>query len=473
MEQQNDTGVSENFTTELTGFHIDYSIVKLSSLVPEWSIVTLIIYIITAMVIGLSGNSLVLIVLRKVKQKTSTDWFVIFIAACDLISLSVSGTLYILFLVPDIWTAISSEFVCKFHYYVIHCVFLESLLLITLMGIDRYIKTCRPHSVLFTPKITVKCCLIITAVLCLFNIPLFFTTKLNIYGECGLDSTTAAFHMSVHGVYLVAVLLCSIVVIIMYWKIAVRIRRRIKVEPSVVMSTLANCTPNRHRTQTMFLSGSQEKKSNTLTQQHATNTSASCIANKHRNISTVLSRSQEKNSNTVRKQHVSLKCPEMEEVNISNSTCTVNSKHNTNEGSEQEEHTMRKKKVTNKLINQRFELNIKPSTSFAQQVIEDQRGRRTKEIYKHESQRSKQVDKTTKIMGAITLVFIISTAFPVIAISIFSALEDIKRDPIARVIVFFVTRLYLINNFANPLFYIWLSSEFKKRAFGTLNGCKS
>ena len=428
------TGITGNVSTGLTGLHKDYSNVKLASLVPGWSIVILIIYIIIAMLIGMPGNSLVLVVLEKVKWKTSTDWFVIFIAACDLISLSVSGTLYILFLVPDIWTAISSEFVCKFHYYVIHCVSFESLLLITCMGTDRYIKTCKPHSVLFTPKIAFRCCLIITAVLSLFNIPHIFTTKLNIDGECKLDSINATFHVFVRGVYLVAVILCSGVVTIMYWKIAIRIRRSIKVEPSV-----------------------------------ETNTSVSCIANKHRNISTVPSGSQVKNSKTVTKQHAStVGCSEIQEGNVF--TRTVTSEHNTNKGFEQVRHTMRKTNVTKNQTN--LYLNKKASTSFGQQVIEHQRWRRPIEIHKHKSHRSKQVDKTTKTMGAITLVFIISTVIPIVAVSIFSALEDVKSDPIARVIVFFVTRFYLINNFANPLFYIWLSSEFKRRVLGILNGCK-
>ena len=434
MEELNDSRVSENFSTEVTD--IDYSIVKLSSLVPGWSTVTLIIYIIIAMLIGLPGNTLVLIVLRKVKRKTSTDWFVIFIAACDLISLSVSGPLYILFLVPDVWTAISSEFVCKFHYYIIHCVFLESLLLITCMGIDRYMKTCKPHSVLFTPKTTVKSCLIITAVSCMFNISQIYTTKLNIYGDCVLDATKAVLLISVYGVYNLTVLLCSGLVGTMYWKIAIRIRRRIKVEPSVVTNTGTNYTANKHRNKTKGLSGNQD------------------------------------NCETVRHQHDTFSYPEREDGNVS--TRTTVSKYGTNDASIRASHgqTIRTNTVKNNQIMQLLDLNTKASTSFGREGNENQGRIREEEVHNHESQRSKQVNRTSKTMSAITLVFILSTAIPTVALTILSAQENVKGHPIARVIVFFVSRLYLINNFANPFFYIRLSSEFKRRAKETLKGCK-
>ena len=426
MELQNDTAVSENFTTEFTGNHMNYSIVKLTSLIPGWLTVTLIIYTIIAMLIGLPGNCLVLIVLRKVKRKTSTDWFVIFIAACDLISLSVSGPLNILFLTPEVWTAISSEFVCKFPHYIIHCVFLESLLLITCMGIDRYMKTCKPHSLLFTPKITVKCCLIITAVTCLINISIVFMVQLNIFGDCVLDASKAVLQISVYGVYNLTVLLCSGLVGTMYWKIAIQIRRRIKYEPSVVINTGTNYTANKHRNKTKVLSGNQD------------------------------------NCETVRHQQN----PEREDGNVS--TRKVTSACGTNDGSECSVHvyTIHKSKVENKLTIQPLDLNTKAITSLGK--YKNQGRIRERKVQEHKSHRSKQADRTSKTMGAITLVFIVSTAIPAVALTILSAQENIKDNPIARVIVFFVSRLYLINNFANPLFYIRLSSEFKRRAKETL-----
>ena len=422
--------ISDNFTRGFTG--TDYSIVKLSSLVPGWSTVTLIIFIVISMLIGLPGNSLVLIVVPKVKRKTSTDWFIIFIAACDLISLSVSGTLYILFFTPEVWTAISSEFVCKFHYYIIHCVFLQSLLLITCMGLDRYIKTCRPHSVLFTPKIALRCCVTITTVSFLYNISQIFTTKLNIYGECALDSTKAALQISVYGFTFVVVLLCSGAVCIMYAKIAIKIRGRVKVAPYV-----------------------------------DTNTGLSSAVNKYRNDTIVPLRSRE-NCGTVTQRHATVSYPEVEKIV---SIETISSKYDTNHDSGMMEQTESTSKVTHMQTKQLFDSNIAAKTSLRHQVNENQRIRANVACEQGDHS-SRKISKTSKTMGAITLVFFISTVIPAFAVGVLSVTEDIKRDPVARVIVFLVTRLYLINNFSNPLFYIFLSSEFRKKAIETLSVCK-
>ena len=84
--------------------------------------------------------------------------------------------------------------------------------------------------------------------------------------------------------------------------------------------------------------------------------------------------------------------------------------------------------------------------------------------------RSKQIIKTSKIMVAITVVFILSTVIPTVAVAILTVLKDIKQQKVGRVVIFWLLRLYLVNNITNLTFYIWLSSAFRKRAAETI--CK-
>ena len=498
MEQINDSRISGNFTTELTDK--DYSNVTLSSLVPNWSIISLTIYIIIAMLIGLPGNSLVLIVESQVKRKTSTDWFVIFIAACDFVSLSVSGTLFILFLMPDVWTAISSEFPCKLHQYIIQCAFLQSLLLITCMGFDRYMKTCRPHSASVTPQKALNYCVIITAVSVLFNIPHIFTSKLNIYRQCMLDNTKQTLKISMNGLNLVVVFLCSVTVCIMYWKIAIQIRSRMKVGPSIVTNMSVSFFARMYRNDTDVLAGSHgnhdtgvlagshgNHDTDVLAGSHGNhdtdvlagshgNHDTGVLAGSHGNHDTdVMARSHGNHDtdvlagshDTVTPQHASTSHPEMQDI----SATTLASKYDTNYKSELVILKMCARNATCKQTKQPVSLNGEAATSSRNHGNEYQR-RQMQKNHQHANNRSRKVDKTTKTIAAITLVFMISTVLPAIAISILHARRDVKSDPIARVVVFFTTRLYLINNFANPLFYISLSSEFRRRAVETLNGCK-
>ena len=166
------------------------------SLVPDWSKTVVAIYVIIAMVIGMPGNSLVFFILLKVKRKTSTDWFVIFITLCDFVSLLFNGT--VLELTGQIGKKTHTEYICRCIVYVTHFVILQSSLLITCVGVDRYMKTCKPHSVFFTPKSALTCSLIITAASALYSIFTLFTTKVNINGDCSFDSSKATLRSALY-----------------------------------------------------------------------------------------------------------------------------------------------------------------------------------------------------------------------------------------------------------------------------------
>ena len=426
MEQRNVSTFAENFTEENRG--LDYSIMTLSSLVPGWITVFLVSYIIIAMTIGLPGNSLVLIILLKLKRKTSTDWFVISIALCDFISLSVNGTLHIV----TVLIAISSNFLCEFHHYIAHFVFLQSSLLITCMGLDRFVKTCKPHSLFFTPKTSLGCCFVTCVVSALFNISHFFTAKVNVYGKCGFDSTKASIRLPLYGVTLAVVILCSGALCVIYGKIAVQIRKRIKVGTSVITSIRASYTANIYRNETGVLSRSQ----------------CNCDSTRH--------------------QHATVSYHKGEVAGVS--TITVSSRVDKNDDSEQEVCTS--SSFVRNPHQDNFCVYGKPQNSVTIKKHQNEKSRTKNNTRPQGDQLFRQVNKTSKTMGAITFVFIISTVIPAVAVSILTVQQDVKKDPFGRVIVFFVLRLYLINNFANPLFYIWLSSEFRKKVIEILKVCK-
>lgn len=70
--------------------------------------------------------------------------------------------------------------------------------------------------------------------------------------------------------------------------------------------------------------------------------------------------------------------------------------------------------------------------------------------------------RTTKLMFLVTVVFLVSTIIPTIAVVSLTATE-FRNSPNGRIVIFFLTRLYLINNCANPFFYIGLNNAFRKR----------
>ena len=72
-----------------------------------------------------------------------------------------------------------------------------------------------------------------------------------------------------------------------------------------------------------------------------------------------------------------------------------------------------------------------------------------------------RVDRTTKIMFAVTMVFLLSW-IPTWSHYFYILLS--REDTVAgEVYKFFARKAYMVNTFTNPFFYIWLSSAFKER----------
>ena len=77
---------------------------------------------------------------------------------------------------------------------------------------------------------------------------------------------------------------------------------------------------------------------------------------------------------------------------------------------------------------------------------------------------TRKVDRTTRIMFAVTLVFLLSW-IPTWVTYVYREMTRNQRAEVGgKVAILFGGKLFIINTFANPFFYIWMSSVFKERA---------
>ncbi|CAL1542594.1 unnamed protein product [Lymnaea stagnalis] len=95
-------------------------------------------------VLGLLGNSLVLYVYVRKRNKLSSTVFIIALAAIDLVT-SAIGMPYTM-VVEGLNYHISLDFSCKLYYFIITCTVPFSVFIMVAIAIDRYICICRPHS---------------------------------------------------------------------------------------------------------------------------------------------------------------------------------------------------------------------------------------------------------------------------------------------------------------------------------------
>lgn len=109
-----------------------------------WTVYISLIFLTTVFVTGLFGNLVVLRVMVAVKHKSSTDIFVTFLSASDLMAVLTNIPVHVIMDVKA-WTLFGSNFGCKIHYFLLNMTFISSELFFTFIGLDRYLKIFHPH----------------------------------------------------------------------------------------------------------------------------------------------------------------------------------------------------------------------------------------------------------------------------------------------------------------------------------------
>ncbi|KAK0065386.1 cephalotocin receptor 1 [Biomphalaria pfeifferi] len=116
----------------------------LSSKFPDRPVNALIIMLASFSALGLIGNSLVLYVYVRKRNKLSSTVFIIALAATDLVT-SVVSMPYTMVL-EGLNYHITYDFTCKLYYFFITCTVPFSVFIMVAIAADRYICICRPHS---------------------------------------------------------------------------------------------------------------------------------------------------------------------------------------------------------------------------------------------------------------------------------------------------------------------------------------
>ncbi|KAH9495487.1 hypothetical protein Btru_013023 [Bulinus truncatus] len=116
----------------------------LSSRYPDRPVNALIFMLASFSALGILGNSLVLYVYVRKRNKLSSTVFIIALAATDLVTSAVSMpyTMVLEWLNYQVYY----DFSCKLYYFFITCTVPFSVFIMVAIAMDRYICICRPHS---------------------------------------------------------------------------------------------------------------------------------------------------------------------------------------------------------------------------------------------------------------------------------------------------------------------------------------
>lgn len=153
------------------------------SQVPYWARMTVLVYLTFVLVIGTTGNGLLIMVEIKNKTKSTTDFFILTMAVHELLCSVVTSPLNILRNTSSVWPYLASPTYCKILAFVSFNLGLSSVLLLAVISVDRYVKTCQPLDLAqtFTTKHAKIICIAITVtgiVLAIPTLPTYSTDKL-------------------------------------------------------------------------------------------------------------------------------------------------------------------------------------------------------------------------------------------------------------------------------------------------------
>lgn len=88
--------------------------------------------------LGIPGNTVVVIVHYRIQEKTVTDWMIFYIAACDIMSLT-NVPMYITQF-EGFWPLGFPRFLCKYHYFSVNSSSMASYLFCACTAVERYYK---------------------------------------------------------------------------------------------------------------------------------------------------------------------------------------------------------------------------------------------------------------------------------------------------------------------------------------------
>lgn len=96
------------------------------------------VFVSLSFLLGVSGNILVVLVHRKIKEKSVTDWMIFYIAVCDILSL-LNMPMYIC-QVEAYWTIGFPDILCKLHIFNSNSVSMASYFFCASTALERYFK---------------------------------------------------------------------------------------------------------------------------------------------------------------------------------------------------------------------------------------------------------------------------------------------------------------------------------------------
>jgi cell division protein FtsL len=398
---------------------------------------------------GLPGNILVIIVETKEKNKSSTDWFVLALAVCDVVSLSFNIPVFFLAF-TSLWRYVGSTIGCKLHTYVHFLTYLASALMFAAIGFDSYTKICRPHSVYLTTARAKRASIAIAVISAVLTFHHLFLSGLDADGHCVFQKyklSFSKFEQIIGGLIIITVSVFVSVTYILVYRRMQSLRKR--VSPLMVNSTKDHKSNSNNKFE---LQNSTTNKK--ITGQTSASTSKNTVPLETFNRVPKIE-SMKRASCTDR---VSLETRQnafaiSEQAGSCSKEC----------GNEYKTETEKQGALTSRIDNRHCSHD---------RVSKQTDNTRSKSVPSPANNtRTTKLKSTTKIMAFASMFYVICTLLRSITSAVWTSMDK-DRSQISTTIALMVQLLYCIKLSVNPYFYVAMSSRFRAKTLEIFKGTR-
>lgn len=425
--------MGNNSWSDDSGMSNDSTSVYLNPLATEqWVKDVEVIYLFLIILVGIPGNVMILLVQRKNGQKTTTDYYVITMAAFELISSCLNTSLRIMVDTEVLWNLIASSFSCSFRQFFNFLTTMSSAFLLAAIAIDRYIKTAKPHITVYTSDMARRICIVLSVVSFVCSVHTFGTYDIDIYYNCVLKKSTENVKKMVDLLNVSLTIVVYIITTLAYINISLTLRKRHRVRVAAKLNThLSTASTGKASTISLF---NIHKVAPAPSSSHPVEGEKSVKDPANRKTAPKLD--VDSNESTSSRQGVSGKA--------GNPSSDVNKGSNVQES-----------------LNKHIRHTIGPYSSASPHFRHIQLAVTHSHAFQKLSKQEEILNRTTRIMFLISVVYIFCWLLSWLRV-IFG------QSGIGATLSHFARSFYLTTCIANPLFFFCMSSKFRDNAVNLL-----
>ncbi|XP_060586759.1 atypical chemokine receptor 4-like [Ruditapes philippinarum] len=195
--------------------------------IPDWANISGIIFMTLVTIAGIAGNSLIIVVQLKTRDKTSTDFLVLAMAAFELYCSGINNSLSVLRSFRIIWTSIVSSSVCCFETFSIYLTSISTTFLLTATALDRYIQTCKPLNSYYSKSNAKWICLTLVVSSVILSAPSIGIITADMESLDCVRNMENIVLATIFDLFLSAAFLAMfVIVVVCYSKVTIMLRRR-------------------------------------------------------------------------------------------------------------------------------------------------------------------------------------------------------------------------------------------------------